>query len=155
MIIIVWPKSKFAIRSVGDYEEVDHLLGRKSEWYPDKYPHPAASVGELGTLQNAIDARAIQELSIRDLSPQEAYAALNGLGMPEERDCGLTAVQKVFSEQKVKKVHARQVNRDNRTIIDSIEFEDGTRMYFAASPLGSIIYRVAQPHSYLRAVDDA
>lgn len=153
MIIIVWPGTKLAIRTVGEFDEVEHLLGPKSEWYPDKYPHPDPEVKELGSFQNAIDARAMPELDLHDVTPQEAFAALSGLGLPNERDCGTTAVERVFESQGVKKVHMRQVNRANRTIIDSIEFDDGTRMFLASSPVGAVVYRISKPRRCLEAAN--
>lgn len=152
MIIVVWPKSGLAIRTVGDFDEVEYLLGPKSDWYPDKYPHPDREVKELGEYQKVIDTAVLNELDVHDMTPHEAFSAMNGLGLPEERDCGLTAVKQLFSEKKVKGIGARQVNRQNRTIVDFVEFEDGTRMFFASSPLGPVVYRIQRPRSYVEAV---
>jgi hypothetical protein len=88
---------------------------------------------------------------IHDITPQEAFAALNGLGFPPERDCGETAVRQAFAS-KITDVGVRQIRGANRSALEWIQFEDGTRLYVASSPHGAVVYRLAKRFSYVEQV---
>lgn len=148
MIVIACLHCNVAIRTVGDEAEVYQLVGHGSEWYPDKYPCPTAGCPGLAQYLEAIDPNAARQLVIHDVTPQEAFAAIEGLGFPVERDCSETAVRQVF-EHKITKTGVRQVRNSNRSIIDWIEFDNGVRMYLAASSDGAVVYRLAGQHSYV------
>lgn len=151
MIHIVCTKCNLAIRTVGEFNEIQHLLAEKSEWYPDKYPCPAVECDGRAEYTESIAADAYQALDIHDLTPQEAFAAYYGLGLPEEQECGPLAVDKAF-EQKVSKVNARLIRGSNRSVIDSIEFEDGSVMYLGSSAAGALVYRIAKRRSFVEEV---
>ena len=87
-----------------------------------------------------------------DVNPQEAFAAINGLGLPGEQECGGAAVADVFLEKRVKNVKTQMIRNSHRCILDSIEFDDGTKMYFGASAGGATVYRIASKHSYVDGV---
>jgi hypothetical protein len=93
------------------------------------------------------------DVELFDVNPQEAFAAINGLGLPSEQECNGTAVADVFLEKKVKHVTTRMIRNSHRCILDNIEFDDGTKMYFGASAGGAIVYRIAPRHSYAQEVD--
>lgn len=143
MITIVCKKCGVAIRTSGDPEQIENLFGDKSQWYPDKFPCPNAFCGGYGEFINAIEPEALKCLAIHNLTPEEAFAAFSGLGIPEERECGPAAVEKAFTKS-VKKINSKLVPGSNRSIIYWIEFEDNTRIFFGASPYGAIVYRIAQ-----------
>lgn len=149
MITIVWLWDKLAIRTVGDPDEMDHLFGEKSEWYPDKYPHPDPDVKELGQYMMVIQPEALRELDVRDLTPHEAFLAMSGLGLPEERDCGPTAVTQAF-EHAVKSVKCRLIKGTHRSVLDSIVFEDGSELFLASAVEGAVVYRISKPRSYTK-----
>jgi hypothetical protein len=54
----------------------------------------------------------------------------------------------------VKSLDAKLLKGSNRTIIYSIEFENGTRMYLASSAYGALVYRIATPRKYADEVAD-
>ena len=149
MITIVCMKCGTGIRTMGEPGEL-HSLFTGTPWHPNNYPCPSAVCTGQAQLVEAIDALSLSTLNIRDLELQEAYAAFNGLGFPEERDCGKTAVELAF-KQSVKKVRVRQLRGQNRSVIDCIIFDDGTRMYVASATEGAVVYRIAKPHSYAEA----
>lgn len=144
MITIVCNKCATAVRTVGEHEEVDVLLGEKSEWYPDKYPCPSCS--GMASMVDAIEPAALKALDLYDLTPQEAYSAFNGLGLPKERECGPMAVREAFKSP-VKEIKCELIKGTNRTLLKHIIFEDGTRVYFGSSPYGATVYRIAKPRT--------
>jgi hypothetical protein len=80
-------------------------------------------------------------LDIVELSPQEAFAAFFGLGVPKERDCAEGAVRSLF-ETPVKSVDVKDIPNANRCVINSIEFEDGARLFLAPSLYGAVVYKI-------------
>jgi hypothetical protein len=90
---------------------------------------------------------ALAGLEIHDVTPQEAFAALNGLGFPPERDCGETAVRQALTK-KILNAGVRQIRGINRSVLEWLEFEDGTRLYLASSSDGAVVYRLARRFSY-------
>ncbi len=88
-----------------------------------------------------------------DVNPSEAFAAINGLGVPGEQECNGTAVADVLLERRVKHVTTRMIRNSHRCILDNIEFDDGTKMYFGASAGGATVYRIAPKHSYVKEVE--
>jgi hypothetical protein len=151
MILIACLKCGAAVRTVGDAAE--HLLGPQSEWYPNKYPCPRAECSGVCEYLQGVESSALQMLEIHDLSPEEAFIAFNGLGFPEEHDCGRTAVEKLFAEKRVKSVKVRQLPRQNRSVLEYIIFDDDTRLFLASSTEGATVYRVSKPHSYTKGAE--
>jgi len=91
---------------------------------------------------------ALGQYDTYDVTPQEAFAALNGLGLPLERDCSATAVSCLFEQKRVEKVRTRPIRNSHRCILEWVQFEDGTRAYFGSSALGATIYRISPRHLY-------
>jgi hypothetical protein len=87
-------------------------------------------------------------MELRDLTPHEAFAAFNGLGLPEEQHCSLESVQALLTEQPVRRVIGSTVKGQERTIIDALELWDGTKLHFSAGGEGAVIYRVVRSTSY-------
>lgn len=152
MIYIVCTNCRTALCTHGDPDEVESLLGERSDYYPDKYP--CCVCGAMGQYVRCIEPTALSSMAVHELTPQEVFAVLNGMGLPEEQECGPAAIQKVFHDSKVTKVHAKIIPGTNRSMLDSLEFEDGTRMYFGVSPTGPTIYRIARKRSFTREVLD-
>lgn len=145
MIVVVCANCRTAVRiQGGEEEEMENLVGQRSEWYPDKFPCPSCDA--KATVHTAVDAEVMNVLDIHDLTPAEAFVAFNGMGLPEEQECGPTAVNKAFS-QPVKKINAKLIKGSNRSVLESIEFEDGTRLFLASSPYGATVYRISKPRS--------
>jgi len=142
MIIIACPQCRCALRTVG--EDAEQLLGKETDYYPDRYPCSVCP-----SKARIIDGREAKEYldDIRDLTPQEVFAALHGLGFPEEQDCGETAVQQALRRSPLRRAATRHV-RNGRCCLDRLELEDGTRLFIGSSSYGAVVYRIAEPHSY-------
>lgn len=148
MIIIACRECGMAVRVSGEHDEVQSLLGEQNtEWYPDLYPCPRAGCTSKAELMESVEPSALQTLSLHDLSPQEAYAAFHGLGLPEERDCGPTAVKTALLGSRIKNVDVRLIKGSNRSVLYKIELEDGTSLYLGSSSFGATVYRVAKLQS--------
>lgn len=148
MIIIACLKCSTALRTSGDVAEVHTLIGQGCEWYPNKYPCPTDGCPGPAEYCQAIDSSAFSALHVHDVTPQEAFAALEGLGLPPERDCGETAVRLAL-EKKIVSAGTRQLHGVNRCVVEWLEFEDGTRLHLAASAEGAVAYRLSKPFSYV------
>lgn len=150
MIYIVCKSCRYTLRVSGDPAEIEHLFGSNNAWYPDKFP--CVRCGGFSSNESFIYPDALKTLDVIDLTPQEAFAALNGLGIPEEQECGPLAIQKVFDESRVKKAHTKLISGTNRSVLEFLEFDNGTRMYFGVSPMGATIYRITYRHSYTKEI---
>jgi hypothetical protein len=149
MILIVCKDCGVGLRVSGEHAEVDSLIGERSDWYPDKYPCPGCGKSEA-EMVDAIEPSAFNALDLYDLSLQETFAALNGLGLPHEQDCGPTAVQNLLVRQQIAKVDCHLIKGTNRTVVYSLTFEDGTTLYLGSSPYGATVYRIAKKRSFTK-----
>ncbi len=152
MILVVCKQCKVGLRiAPGEPGEAAGLFGPQSDFYPNRFPcfKCERPVAEFVT---AIEALALQTIEVFDVGPKEAFAAMNGLGLPGERDCSAAAVAQLFDENRVKRVKTRPIRNSHRCIVEFIEFDNGVRAYLGSSALGATIFRVAQPHSYAESV---
>ena len=152
MIFIACATCHVALRVTGDVTEVDLLVGQRSEYWPSGYKCHICGGSAAGCLTPEVSALALASLRVIDVNAQEAFAALNGLGVPDERTCCEEVVQPMFEQQGIK-VKGRQFRGQSRYFVDELEFPDGTRMFFGASPQGAVVYRITKPHSYVEATE--
>jgi hypothetical protein len=150
MRMIVCPTCMLALRVEGtDDQELDTLIGKGSPFFPDNYECPQdGCVGKAKFFDSLeMTPRAIGALRIVDVTPGEAFAALNGVGLPEERSCLIEDVRDLLSKG-VKRVSGKNLLGTSRCIIDFIEIEDGSKIYLAPSGEGVTVYRTTRPFSY-------
>ena len=152
MILLICAEGKHGLRvSPGDrrgpVSEAEGLLGVSSEYYPDGYP--CFRCGERMEFVPAADPNALRAVEMFDVTPQEAIAAMGGLGLPEERECSAAAIRALLDGAQVKHISTRQIRGSHRCLIDFIEIEDGTKVYLGSSAYGATVYRVVQPSSYV------
>lgn len=152
MIAVVCTTCKKALHVVGEMSEVDQLVGQRSDFWPDKYICFSCGGAATGFLTPEISAAALNELDIYNLTPQEAFAALNGLGIPEERVCCAEVIVPALEALGLK-VKGKEFRGMARYFLDELELPDGTKFFFGASPQGAAIYRITKPHSYRKAND--
>jgi hypothetical protein len=147
-IVIVCLECGLAIRVIGNQEEAALLIGDHSDMWPDKYSCPRCEKQADGMLETEIEAEVMDRLDIRDLNPQEAYAAFNGLGLPDEQKCGLEAATELFKKFPVRSIVGKNVPGTTRCVVYELQLTDGTRICFTSSPSGACIYRIVRPTSY-------
>lgn len=150
-MIIVCPPCRQALRVIGDSAACRYLLGEASEYWPDRYPCFNCGKNCLGCHEPELDPEVAHSLTFHHVTPEEAFAALNGLGLPAERNCVEEVVQELFKTQPIRAVEGHQHPNQTRFYVDHFEFADGTKVYLSASPQGACIYRIAKPHSYTEA----
>ncbi len=155
MILVLCLPCALAIRvmptRVGDTtssDELETLVGRKSPYWPDKYPCPSCEKDARGIRETEADPRALALLKMRDLTPEEAFAAFNGLGFPDEQSCTFDEVQTLLKEQPVRRVVGRTIPLTERVVLDCLELWDGTKLHLGAGAEGAVVYRIARPHAY-------
>lgn len=136
--------------------EVDHLVGRSSDFWPAQFHCVRCGKPCRGMRESEADPRALSLMTLQDLTPQEAFAAFNGLGLPDEQKCSLEVVQVLLREQPIRRVVGRSIQGVERTLVDALELWDGSTVYFGAGGDGAVIYRITRPISYTRtALGDA
>lgn len=141
-----------ALRVLGDDAAVETLLGEKSFCASVNYPCPDCAQPMRTFREEDIDPDEHFTLRIVDVTPEEAFVAFNGLGLPSEQACSLQALRSLFVRQPVLQVHGRELQGTGRCCLDCIEFSDGSKVYFGASPQGAIAYRIAPPPAYAEKV---
>jgi hypothetical protein len=155
MIVIICIPCEFAIRvmpvnvsNMRSAQELDQLVGKASSFWPDHYPCPRCGKNALGFHESTVDQKVLQAMTLQEATPQEAFAALNGLGFPDEQRCSLETVQELLLGMPVRRVIGKNVTGQERTLIDALELWDGTRVHFGAGAEGACIYRITKPVSY-------
>jgi hypothetical protein len=136
-----------ALRVGGDPAEGRGLVGQESEFWPDRYPCFRCGGRAEAFAEPEVSPEALRALSIVNVTAEEAYAALLGLGTPEERAVSDELVEGLFRAHGAR-VRGRQIAGVLRYVVDFIELSCGTRIHFAPSPQGAVIYRVTKRHGY-------
>lgn len=152
MIVIACSKCSHALRVNGEVRDVDSLVGQGSEYWPDKYICYNCGGNASGFLTPEVSPLAMQALVITDVNSDEAFAALNGLGIPSERTCCEEVILPYFEAVGIQ-VKGKQLRGQTRYILEELTFPDGTRMQIGPSPQGAVVYRLVKPHSYVSAVE--
>lgn len=156
MILIACATCGFTMRVEGDVKnddrELDFLVGRSSSFWPDKYACAQCGAQALGLEVSQVTDRAGARLRIVDVTPHEAFAALQGLGLPEERSCHLEDVIKLLKEHGVKNAVGKDILGTSRCVIDYLELGDGSKMYLGPSTEGATVFRITKSVSYVKEV---
>lgn len=135
------------VRVIDDPTQVATLVGANSDFWPDKYTCVACGKPCEALFESEAEPSALEKMKVRDLTAAELFAALNGLGTPDEMQCDGATVRELLSRP-IKDVRGRTLPNTTRFVIDHIELEDGTRMYFGAGSAGACVYRITRPVSY-------
>ncbi len=153
MIVVPCAKCYAAVRVLGDASEVDRLVGEQSDFWPDQYP--CLECGEVGRAHRevSVEAEALRRLRVRDLSAQDYFAALHGLGTPDEMTCDAVTVTEWLAKHGVR-VSARTASGTRRAVVDFLEIDGGVRIYFGSSPRGAVVYRIRRPIHHTKQVID-
>lgn len=146
LVICTSPACGAQYRCIGGPREIETLVGKYSEFYPDKYRCPSCMSPAQFAYEAYVNPSTLTKL--RDLEAQELFRGMHGLGLPEEQICDAETVTKLLTEQKVKRVVGQQIRATARFNLEYIEFESGHRMYFGASTHGALIYRITEPMNH-------
>lgn len=152
MITIACIRCHLALRTSGEFSEVDYLIGMKSEWYPDRYPCPRSGCSGKMTLTDAIASEDLILLEVHELTPQEVFQALQGMGLPTEKECSESNVRDALEGRTVTAIDVRNLYGTNRSVLNSITLDNGHRIFLGSSPHGAVVYRIATPRSHTREV---
>jgi len=147
MLIVPCLECFTAIRVLGEHDRVDPLVGEGSEFWPDRYTCVACGRPCEGIAEIDATADALARMKVRELTAEEYYAALMGLGTPDEMVCDAVTVRELL-RLKIKKVSGHTVQGTTRFCLTEIEVENGVRLYLGASSHGAIVYRITRPISY-------
>jgi hypothetical protein len=153
MILIICTKCIFALRvmparlgQVESVQELETLVGTKSEFWPNKYLCTQCGARAEGALEDQV----VQwiHLDIHDVTPHEAFAAMHGMGLPEEQQCSIERLNTLLREVPIRHVHGKDIRGANYSLVETIELWDGTRVHFGSGADGAVVYRITPPISY-------
>ena len=130
-----------------DSTNVDWLVGKESMFWPDGYRCPKCGSPMSGQPEEMLPP-AFHTAAIIDLTAAELYAALSGLGLPDEQNATIAEVTETLTSKKITKVVGTDVEGTGRCVLDHIVFEDGTQLHLGSSSHGAVVYRVVRPASY-------
>jgi len=148
MILIACVECSLAIRVIGNVYETERLVGRESDFWPSSFPCPRCGKNAQGLLEKEAEPVALRSMELIDLTPQEAFIAFQGMGLPAERDCKQAQVEELFRTP-IRKI-AGYETKTSRYVLEHIEFWDGTKMYFGSSPQGAVVYKISPPPNYAK-----
>jgi hypothetical protein len=123
-----------ALRVVGDEDTEERLL----EPPPGGFNCPECE----SSVSAVADPDALAVMRVVDLTPEQAYAALHGLGLPEEQDCRAERVALLFRERPVRRIVARDLPGTRRSALDRIEFWDRTTLHLGSAPEGAVVFKI-------------
>ena len=147
MIVIACVACRQALQVTGDPEEIASLLGESSEFWPDKYRCHSCGKSAQYCLTAEVSELAFTKLLVTNVTAQEAYAALNGFGLPDERMCCEEVILPLFTQAGIK-VKGGRPRGQTCFRLEELTFADGTTLFLAPSAQGAVIFRVRKPHSY-------
>ncbi len=150
MILIVCTVCACALRVTGEDAELRPLIGQQSEFWSNKYTCYRCGGPAQGFEEAALEVKT--PLEIHDVSPQEAFGAMFGLGILAEREVDALIVNALMKEHPVRRVVCKDIPGGNRVVVDRIELWDGSYVHFGSSNEGAVIYRITRPHNYANKV---
>jgi hypothetical protein len=133
-----------------EVRELISLVGSESEWWPNKYRCPRCEGQATGTYEAEIDLASLRGFSMLELEAPEFFRFMMGVGLPEEQNCRIEVLQKIFREGKVKNLAGHPIPGTTRFCLEWLEMEDGTHLYFGSSTHGATIYRIANRPDYTK-----
>jgi len=121
-------------------EEYAQLIGPDCDWWPDRYPCPECSskMRNVDRIQPGLQ----KNLRIVDATTLEAFAAFSGAGVPTPLSMATETIKDLLLSQRIVRVEGRDIPGTDRSSLDTLELEDGTRLYLGASSHGAVVYRV-------------
>lgn len=139
------------IRVIDEAEKIRVLVGQGSEFWPDKYPCLVCESPCEAIAESDAEPAAIARMKVRDLNAEELYAALMGLGTPDEMVCDAATVRELLTKP-VTRIVGKDIPNTTRFLLEIIEVEGGTKLYFGAGAQGAVVYRIVRPVSYTKKV---
>jgi hypothetical protein len=141
-MIVFCPTCKHAYEVTGERGELEGMLAGPDGSMPGAFRcvTPLCS----GMMQRDVPLKALENVEgsgVQVLPADVFFRGIHGFGIngaPAE----VADVKKVLLTGKIAEVHARDVGQPERTIIERIVMEDGTRLHFASSNRGACVYYV-------------
>ena len=128
--------------------DVEHLIGKKSTFWPNQYKCPECNDHAALFVEGELNPANFKKFNERELEAEDYFRFLMGVGLPEEHNCNLEALQEVFHKKHISKIVGHPISGTSRYCLEALELEDGTKIYFGASSHGATIYRITKKPSY-------
>lgn len=135
------------VRLIDEPAVITDLVGEKSEFWPDKYVCVSCGKRCEAIKESEAEPEALKKMKLKELNAQEFLAALHGFGTPDEMLCDAATVRELF-RRPIKHVAGYTIPNTSRFLLETIELEDGTKIYFGAGAAGACVYRITRPISY-------
>lgn len=153
MILMLCLPCGFGLRVNGEPAEVMAVVGPQSDLWPKGFRCARCEAPIEAFLESQVAGAALAQMQITNVTPSEALAASNGLGLPVERACTLEEIHELFQSRGVKRVVGTNIPGTQRCILDYLVLNDETKIYFGASTDGATVYRITRPHSYVESLE--
>lgn len=153
MIVVSCGSCSLVIQVMGDPKQIDYLVGKSSRYWPDKYVCPRCESQALAVEGECAPPELLAHPRTMFLEAEEFYAALNGFGVPSEREADYETVRDLLTSMRITGIKARPSGNPKRTLIEWLELEDGTRVYIASGGRGATVYRIKRKTSYVEQID--
>ena len=128
--------------------ELTGLVGERSEWWPNNYHCTGCNGQATAVYESEVDPNDFRDFEKKEIEAQDFFRFMMGVGLPEEQDCRIEVLQKLFAENKVKNIAGKVISGTKRFCIEWLEMENGQRLYFGSSTHGATIYRITEKPSY-------
>jgi len=116
----------------GNPEEIRYLLQAQS--YPCITPQCVGTLCKVGYVPTDSER---SEIPLKNF-----YRAIHGFGTGLGEPASIECVRELLLNNKITRVVGSNVGQPERTIIECLWLEDGTRLHFASSTKGACIYNV-------------
>lgn len=143
MILLLCSDCGFLARVHVEDDNDARMVGEGTAWHPNSYPCPRCS-----GYCRVTDGQGILAAPI-DLTPQEAFAAFSGVGLPDEQECSAHTVRSLIRQHGVKDVTTYPVVGTKRCLLERIQLNNGWELYLGASTHGPCVYKIKKggPHA--------
>ena len=142
------------VRVLGDSQQVELLVGSRSQFWPDRYVCPKCDGAAVGCEQPTAEMLSgVPGETLFELSAEEALALHMGLGVPSERRVSVELLDETLREHVVQWGLGIDVS-SGRVYINWLETKAGTRVFLGAGPCGAVAYRVKPKQRYAERIGD-
>lgn len=151
MIVVLCTRCMHGLQVIGDEDQINLLVGEQSDFWPNNYPCPFCEGKADGAYERDVHPPDLQRFTLTTVDGGEAFAALMGAGLPEQKPASKQAVLESL-QTGVKAVHGSYAPARAAFLLDRIELTDGSMIHFAGGPTGAVIYKIVPAQPYKRNV---
>lgn len=146
MWVMLCGNCRFGIRVIADsVDEIQNLVGPSSPFWPDQYRCPKCESTMTAAREQVVDPKVLETIHLQDLSPMEAFIALQGCGLPDEiEDCKGGVIRFLLLKHPIVDIRFADIPNTSRCRLDAIELDGGITLHLGASAHGATVFRISR-----------